>query len=193
MERIDLANWLAEHPEAIHADPDELLKRFESKVRDHAHRDAWTHARDIAEQSMHRFERIFGNPASDTFVTREVCHEIARELKHHEPHPDDKDTDDWAGQAALDALEPEARLMLHSWLKELAEKEEHTAWLEIVHFTDHLARTLIRDGHMTSECDWDLDHTYPRIAARVARMLIREFEAHAESEAQNPIGAAKTH
>ncbi|MBW1883853.1 MAG: hypothetical protein JRJ58_10025 [Deltaproteobacteria bacterium] len=193
MERIDLANWLTQHPEAIHADPNDLLEQMETKVRDRAHRDAWIHARDIAEQSMHRFERIFGNPASDTFVTQEVCHEIARELKHHEPHPDDEDADEWAGQAALDALEPEARLMLHHWLKELAEKEEHTAWLEIVHFTHHLARNLIRDGHMTSECDWDLDHTYPKIAARVTRMLIREFETHATSDAQIPITAKKTH
>ncbi len=193
MERIDLANWLTQHPEAIHADPNDLLEQMETKVRDRAHRDAWIHARDIAEQSMHRFERIFGNPASDTFVTHEVCHEIARELKHHEPHPDDEDADEWAGQAALDALEPEARLMLHHWLKELAEKEEHTAWLEIVHFTHHLARNLIRDGHMTSSCDWDLDHTYPQIAARVTRMLIREFETHATSDAQIPITAKKTH
>ena len=181
MERTDLEAWFAHHPESIPGDPDALLDECESSVREHARSDAWSHAREIAEQRMRRFERITGLPASETFVTKEVCHELARELKHHEPHPDDATEDSWLRQSLLDGLDPEARVMLREWVNEMAEKEEHAAWLEIVDFTDHAARSLIRAGQMTSDLDWDFERTYPRVAARVARMLIREYETRAES------------
>jgi len=181
MERHDLEDWFEHHPDLIHTQPEALLDRCEAEVKDHATYDAWLHAREIAEQSLHRFEGVFGLPASETFVTREVCHEIARELKSHEPHPDEKQAAEWAGQAVLGALDDEARDRLRLWLCDLAVREEHAAWRSIVHFTDHLARTLIRDEHMTPELDWDFDRSYPVVAARVARMLIREFEARAVS------------
>ena len=181
MERIDLENWITHHPDSIRADSKALLDRCEKDARDHAHQDAWIHAKEIAQKSLRRFEHGFGHPASDTFVTREVCHEIARELKRHEPTPDDlrRGHDEWVSRSLLDALDSEARKLFLDWLNELAEKEEHSTWMEIVRFTDHRARTLIREGHMTDQCDWDLDHTYPMVAARVVRMLIAEFEAHA--------------
>lgn len=186
MERQELENWFAHHPDSIHMQPDALLDRCETEVRDHATYDAWLHARDVAEESLHRFEGIFGLPASGAFVTREVCHEVARELKSHEPHPDEKLAAEWAGRAVLEALDDEGREHLREWLCDLARREEHAAWRGIVHFTDHLARTLIRDMHMTADLDWDFDHSYPKVAARVARMLIREFEAHAVSSQLKP-------
>ena len=186
MERQELENWFAQHPDSIYTQPEVLLDRCEAEVRDHATYDAWLHAREIAEESLHRFERIFGLPASDAFVTREICHEIARELKNHEPHPDERQAAEWAGQAILDVLDDEARDQVRAWLCDLAEKEEHTAWRSIVHFTDHLAQTLIRDQHMTSELDWDLEHTYPQVAVRVAKMMIREFELRAVSSQMRP-------
>lgn len=180
MERHDLETWFASHPQSISTHPDSLLDLCETEIRAHAHRDAWIRAKEIAQESLHRFERIFGLPASDVFVTREVCHEIARELKRHEPHPDDLTAARWVRAAPLDALDGEARRMMADWLRELAEKEEHAAWREIVYFTDHLARKLIDGSQMTRQVDWDFEHTYPRVAARVARMLIREFESHVD-------------
>jgi len=41
---------------------------------------------------------------------------------------------------------------------------------------------MIHDAHMTSDFDWVSDFSYPKVAGRVARMMIREFEACAERE-----------
>lgn len=179
MERSEIESWLRDHPHASQTQPRELLDRCEEEVRDHARHDAWLQARDVAESSLRRFERVFGLPASDAFVAREVCHEIARELKRHEPHPDEQSTARWVGRALVATLDDEARGMLREWVYELAEQEEHEAWLRIVEFADHLGRTLIRDAGMTADLDWDLERSYPRVAARVARMMIREFELRA--------------
>jgi len=185
MKRSYLENWISHHPDAIHADAQSLLDRCEIETRDHARKDAWMHAKEIAERSLHRFEERFGYPASDTFVAREVCHEVARELKHHEPRPEGLGTGDWLNQLLLDALDPSARAMLLEWLDELVEQEEHSTWLEIVRFTDQHARTLIREGHLTDQCEWDLDHTYPLVAVGIVKKLIEEFEAHADLATAN--------
>ncbi|GEM_PF-4906336 len=182
MERMDLENWLAGHPDSVRTEPSRLLDTCEREVRAHAKQDAWHHACEIAEESLHRFERVFGLPASDTFVTREVCHEIARELKHHEPHPDEIQCAEWVSRALIESVDEDARLMLRTWLKDLGEREEHEAWRSIVLFADHLARQLIHDAQMTNDLDWDFDQSYPKVAARVARMMIREFETRAERE-----------
>jgi len=182
MNRDELDRWFAEHPETLRMKSSEqsteLLNECEARVRAYAHRDAWVHAREVAEETLHRFEGSFGLPASEPFVTREICHEVARELRRHEPHPDEVEEDEWFRRTLFDALDPEPRGMLKQWLSELAEKEEHAVWKEIVHFTDHLARTLIRRAHMSDSLTWDFERSYSRVASRVARMLIREFEAH---------------
>lgn len=183
MERLELENWLIHHPGLVHSDLSVLLDECEKEARDHAHRDAWVQAQKIAERRLRRFESGFiGHPASDTFVTREVCHEIARELKLHEPSPDDYDNEAWLSQMLIESFDPEARTKFLRWLKDLVDAEEHAAWLEIVRFTDHSARSLIREEHMTDQCDWDLDHTYSMVAARVVRILIGKFQSHAASE-----------
>ena len=182
MERIDLETWFARHPESIDTQPRMLLDLCEAEVRDHARTDAWRRARDVAESSLHRFEGTFGLPASDVFVTREVCHEIARELRRHEPHPDAALAASWVGDTVLDKLDAEAGRIVRQWLAEIAEREEHATWQGIVQFTDRLARWLIRSEGMTAELDWDLDHTYSQVAARVTRIVMREFDAHAAHE-----------
>jgi len=182
MQRTDLETWFATHPDAIRMNSRALLDECEFEVRHHAHHDAWIHARDVAQKSLRRFERVFGLPASDSFVTREVCHEIARELKRSEPHVGEMREEDWVSDGVLGMLDPRGRAMLNDWLIELAEQEEHAAWVEIVHFTDRLARKLIDDAHMTLDLEWSMEQSYPRVAARVARMLIREFETHASEE-----------
>lgn len=182
MDRHEVESWLEHHPDQVHANAKALLNRCEREVRSHTHRDAWKHARNLAEESLHRFERVFGLPASDVFVTREICHEIAREMRHHEPHVEASSEAELVSRAVLEALDPPARRMLGKWLMELAETEEHAVWLEIVRFTDHMAQALIREAHMTRALEWDFDHSYPKVAARVARMMIREFESHAAAE-----------
>lgn len=195
MERIDLEDWIANHPDSIHTDPTTLLNQGEHDAMDHAHRDAWIHAKEIAQQSLRGFGRSSGCPASDTFVTREICHEIARELKRHEPAPEDpsQEKGEWISRSLLDALDSDAQRMFVAWLKEIAEKEAHSTWLEIVHYTDHRARALIRDRHMTDQCDWDLDHRYSLIAARVVRMLIADFEEHAALALEHSSDTASSH
>ena len=93
----------------------------------------------------------------------------------------------------MDDLDPEARRMMRVWMKELAEAEEHTAWTEIVYFTDHLAKDLISKAQMDNRLEWNLDRSYPRIAARIVRMMISELEAHAEEELHRRFESAGKH
>lgn len=177
MDRQDVERWLSRHPESVHADPRQILDRCERELRVIVEEDAWLHAKEIAERHLQHWAGAFGLPASDDFVAREVCHELARELRHHEPMPGAEATR--LREAALRALDPPAREMLQGWLDELARKEEHRAWLEVVHFTDHLASRLSRLGELSPEANWDFQHSYPRTAERITRMLIREYEVHA--------------
>jgi hypothetical protein len=182
MERTHLENWIKHHPGSIHADSKALLDRGEHDALDHAHRDAWTQAQRIARKSLRGFQGSNGYPASDAFVAREVCRGLARELKLHEPMPDDpsESEEEWVSKSLLDSLEPEAQGKFVEWIHEMAEKEEHSTWKEIVRFTSRRAKDLIQERQLTDQCDWDLDHRYSIVAARVLRMLIEDFEAHNE-------------
>ena len=182
MERREVEQWLATHPESIHADSKALLDRCERDVHVHTHVDAWSHAREIAEHRLHYVEQEFSLPASEAFVAKEICHELARELKRKEPHVTPENEADFVADDVIEALEPDARETLRSWIHDLAEREEHEAWLEIVRFTDHCAKALIKRGHLSSKAAWDFDHSYTHNAARVARMLIQEYELHMREE-----------
>jgi len=180
MERLELERWLNQHPDLVHTDPSILLNEYEKEARDHAYCDAWTHAERIAEKSLRGFESGFmGYPAGDRFVTREVCQKVARELKENEPVLDDQETELWLKELLLESLDPEARKIFLLWLRDLASSEEHTAWSTIVRYTHRSARSLIREEGMTDDCEWDLDHTYKIVAARVVRILIAKFHDHA--------------
>jgi hypothetical protein len=195
MERADLEDWISHHPDSIHADPKTLLDQCENAARDHAHRDAWIYAKKIAEKSLLRFQHSMGYPASETFVTREICHEVARELRRHEPSPEDPDQarGQWVSRFLLDAVDSEGQRIFLDWLIEMAKKEEHSTWMEIVRSTDRRAQTLIREYQMTDQCDWDLDHRYSLLAARVVTMLIEDFEAHAVSGLAHPGDIPRVH
>lgn len=181
MERRDLEQWIEAHPNAVHAESKALLDRGEHDALEHAHKDAWIRARAVAMQRLREFQTSHGYPASDAFVAREICHELARELKLHEPDLDDstQGAEEWVSRRILEPLEPEARRLFVDWIHELADKEEHSTWREIVRYTDHRAKDLIREEHLTDECEWDIDHRYSIVAARVLKMLIADFEAHA--------------
>jgi len=179
MERQDVERWLERHPESVHTDPHELLDRCERELRSHVADETWGRARRIAERHLEHWASTFGLPAGDAFVAREVCHELARELRRHEPSPGAETRR--PSESALRALDPTAREMLCAWLDELAQKEEHRTWLEVVHFTDQLANRLAREGELGSEARWDFDHSYPRTAERITRRLILEYEQHVRS------------
>jgi hypothetical protein len=180
MERLELETWLNQHLDLVHTDPSILLNECEREARDHAYCDAWTQAERIAEKTLRRYESGFiGYPASDRFVTREVCHKVARELKENEPVLNDQETELWLNEFLLESLDPEAREMFLLWLKDLASSEEHTAWSAIVRYTHRSARNLIREEGMTDDCEWDLGHTYKVVAARVIRILIAKYHGHA--------------
>ena len=180
MERNHLEDWIKHHPGSIHANSKALLDQGEHDALDHAHHDAWTQAKKIAEKSLRGFRGSNGYPASDAFVAREVCRELARELKLHEPTPDDPSgsEEEWVNRSLLDSLEPDAQPKFIEWIHEMAAKEEHATWMEIVRFTDRRAKGLIQERQLTDQCDWDLDHRYSIVAARVLKMLITDFEAH---------------
>ena len=177
MERQEVERWLEGHAEAVHADPHALLDRAEREVRAHAEEEAWLRARSIVETHLRHFEASFGLPASDAFVAKEVCHALARELRRREPSPAAETRR--VSEAVLRALEPSARELLAEWSGDLARREEHRAWLEVVAFTDQLARMLQRKGELSDELRWDFSHSYPRTAERIARVLIRAYEARA--------------
>lgn len=176
MNRMQFESWLASHPDSVVVDPRQLLDRCEVEVGEHAHELAWRHAGGVAVECLHRFERAFGLPASETFVAKEVCSEVARELRQHGPHVDRVTEEEWLSRAVLGALGREARSPLRSWLVELAEQEEQAAWQEIVRFTKRAARDLIAEARLSDRLEWDLDRSYPRVARRVIEMLIREFD-----------------
>jgi hypothetical protein len=154
-----------------------LRERCEREVRSHAAEDAWQRARSIAEAHLPHWEAGLGSPASDAFVAREVCHQLARELRRREPEAASEARR--VCEEVLRGLDPSARERLRGWIFDLAKREEHRAWLEVVEFTDHLARDLIRGGEVTEELRWDFDHSYNRTAERITRILIREYEVHA--------------
>lgn len=194
MNRNEVERWLDQHEESIRGTSSELLDRCETDVRHHARELAWSHAHDVAESCLGRFRRGFGLPASADFVARELCHELARELRHHEPHPSHPlPENEWLGPRTLAALDPSARSVLAGWLDELADREEHEAWVEIVSFTNHFAATLIRRAHMTRELSWDFDRSYPKLAARIGDMILREYADHVRDETRSARETASIH
>lgn len=183
MNRTEIENWLDHHRESMHQPTRVLLDQCEIDVQHHARELAWRHAREILEASLRRFRRGFGLPASEDFVARELCHEIARELRHHEPHPSHPlEQSEWLSARTLAAVDPEARAIVGEWLEDLADREEHEAWKQIVSFTDHFATTLIRRGRLTRDLSWDFERSYPKLATSIGRMIMREFEDHLASE-----------
>ncbi len=179
MDRGEVLTWLNEHPEAVHGRPEEILERCEREVSRQTGEAAWLHARAIAQQRTRDFEEQWGFHASEAFVAREVCHDLAGDLRHLEPHPRPGDEERLLGPSMLAALEPEARERLRPWLHELAEREEHRVWLEIVRFTNARGRELVQQGAMSSELDFEHTHNYAATAARVTRILEEDYAAHA--------------
>jgi hypothetical protein len=179
MDRQDVMSWLQTHPDAVHGNADELLERCEREVRRHAAEEAWLYAKAIALERIRYWAHSFGNPASEDFVAREVCHEMAGELEQLEPSVEEGSEDRLADRQALEAFEPEGRETLRCWIRDLAREEEHRVWLEIVRFTHRRGGALVREGRVGRDLTWDREHSYAKAAEKVTRILAQDYEEHA--------------
>jgi hypothetical protein len=179
MEREEVLQWLEKHPDAFEGDVGEFVARCERAVREHAREEAWLAARNYVEERRHEQERSSGARASEAYVAREVCHQLAYELRHHEPIPRTEDVDRLAGGSTRRALSGEAWQVLIPWIVEVARKQEHETWTEIVAYTDKRARELISEHHLSNDCDFDHSVCFGTIAARIERLLESDFVDHA--------------
>jgi hypothetical protein len=179
MDRKAVEDYFQKNPPNNRVDVKELLDRCERAVARHAREDAWLAAKSYALQRATQWQNEWSQPASERFVTTEVCHEMAWELEHHEPHPAPGAEEHLAGRLVKESLPDEAWEALRQWILDLAAEEEHRAWREIVDFTDHRARHIIKQEGFNLESGWDDDHQYTVIAAHVARILAHEYSLHA--------------
>jgi hypothetical protein len=179
MDRVDVEKWFREHPPESRVNVNELLDRCESAVLRHAQEDAWLAAKNYALTRAHEWEGEWSMPASERRATEEVCHELSWELAHHEPKIEPGSEEHLVGGTVKLALSDQAWDVLRSWVLEQAAAEEHRTWLEIVKFTDHRAREIIRREHFTLDSGWDDGHRFTAIAAHVAQILAREYSLRA--------------
>ncbi len=178
MHRYQVRRWLEGHPGSVSGDADLLLDRCEQDVRRHAEEDAWAHALAIVRRESRRWNHSFSLPASEAFAGCEVCHALARRIRLQEPHPSQEDEAGWTDSEIWRALAPEAREVIASWLHDLALETEHDVWRGIVRFVDKRGNGLVREGRLSRQLSWDLDHGYASAASRVTEILAREMEAH---------------
>jgi hypothetical protein len=179
MERSEILSWFEQHPGSLDEDRSEWVTRCERSIRRHAREQAWLAAKRYVEQRRRTHEGIAGAHASEAYVAREVCHQIADELERHEPEVRASDADTLAGGPSRHAVSDEAWVALIPWILDVAKQEEHAAWLEIVRFTDRRARELIRHHHLSDACDFDHSKCYGAVATRIERLLERDFAGHA--------------
>lgn len=185
MDRNEILDWLRSHQESVHADPAAALDRAEREARRRAAQDAWRHARAIAEQQIARWSgRSRGIHAREDWAAREFCHELARELRNLEPQPE-ADAAHWVDPETLGAFAGDARERLRAWVREVAGEEEHRVWREVVRFTDARARSLQREGRLSSEERWEHTHSYAETAARLAAILAEDYEERARAAARS--------
>ena len=182
MERRELITWLNQHPEDVHGQPEAAVRKCEEEVAEHTEEEAWLHARDIAEERNLYWQTAWGAHASEKFVAREVCQELAAELKRKEPVPEDGHEGTYVDEDVLTALEPEARSIVLEYVHDLARGEEHRAWLEVLRFTRERGRSLARDDSYSSDLTFDGTHSYAETAARVMDVLAHDFERRAHTK-----------
>jgi hypothetical protein len=179
MKRDEILDWMRSHRDAVRGDPEKLLARAEHETRHHVTAHAWLHAKRIAEGEAESWRhRSPGSHAAEDTVASEICHDLAREMRHREPHPDG-DEAALLDPETLAAFRPEARAMLHSWIGELAGEEEHRIWNEVIRFTHARAKSLVREGAISTASGWELTHFYTETAVRVAEILAHDYEEHA--------------
>ena len=179
MDRGTVLDWVRQHLDVVHGDAQEVIDRCERAVRRHAREDAWMSARRYIVERQHGWEESHGAHASEAFVAREVCQQLAEELRDHEPTPHRGDEDHLAGGPIKAAFERDGWQHLIPWILEVAREEEHRTWQEIVRYTKQHARDLIRSHHLSSDTDFDHTRCYGDVAAQIAGILARDLSARA--------------
>jgi hypothetical protein len=179
MEVSEVLTWFEQHPDLVHGDVQEVLKRCERAVRRHAREAAWVAARDYVEQRRRNEKEHHGAPASEAYVARHVCHQLADELVRHEPDFESSDEEQLAGGPTKAAVESAGWEVLVPWILKMAHEEEHRTWLEIAHYTDQRARELIREHHLSEDNHFDHTKCYGEVAQEIERLLERDYLRHA--------------
>ncbi len=182
MKRSEVLDWLTRHTEHIHDIPEQVLSRCETEVKKYAKEDAWLHARDIAKKHNHHWGHFWGAHASESYVARQVCSDLADELKRSEPIPANGHESDFVDDDVLDVLDPEACNIMLDYVHDLARGEEHDVWREIMRFTRKRSRTLALDEHLSSDLSFEGTHTYSETAVRVMGILARDFQHHVRAQ-----------
>lgn len=179
MERENVLERLREHPQAVDGDAEAILTRCEPIVRRHARENAWLAAKRYVFERKLEWKGRVGSRASEEYVARDVCDQLAYELERHEPEPQPGDEERLAGASIRAAVEPESWEHLVGWILEVARRQEHETWREIVRYTKHRARDLVREHQLSSESDLDHTRCYGEIAPKIADLLARDFSRHA--------------
>jgi hypothetical protein len=182
MERNEVLNWLEHHTQQVHDVPELLLSRCETEVKEHAQEDAWLHARDIAEEHNQFWRSSWGAHASEEFVAREVCKDLAEEFKNSEPIPIEGHEGSYVDEDVLGVLEPAARTVMLDYVHDLARGEEHEAWMEVMRFTRERGQSLAREEGLSDDVSYAGSHSYTETAARVMDILASDFQRRARTQ-----------
>lgn len=183
MKRTEVIDWFRNHPGEIHAPPEEIVARCEQEVHRHVLEEAWLRAREVA-QAREDYWRSDGGGAhaSEAFVAREVCRELATELKRIEPVPEAGHASEYVDAHSLEALEVEARTLMLRYVLDLARREEHATWLEVLHFTRKKGVALARNRTFSQQLDFEQTHAYAETATRVMHILVEDYERFARPQ-----------
>jgi len=181
MERSKVLDWLVQHTEQIHDNPEQVLSRCDQEVRKHAQHDAWLHAHDIAEEHNRHARHFWGAHASERYIAHEVCRELANELEVSEPVPAEGQESDFVEDDVLGVLDPEARGVVLDYVHDLARGEEHLAWEDVVRFTRKRDRTLVNEERLSPVLEFEATHVYSETANRIMGILARDFERRASA------------
>jgi hypothetical protein len=192
MERNEVLDWLVHHTQHVHDIPERVLSRCEVEVKEHAHEDAWLHARDIAEEHNQYWRDSWGAHASEEFVAREVCKDLADEFKRSEPTPLEGHEGAYVDDDVLSVLDPKARTVMLDYVHDLARGEEHNAWIEVMRFTRERGRTLAREEGLSTDVSFSGSHSYSETAARVMDILANDFQRRAHPKQRRLSNASQS-
>lgn len=177
--RKHVLEWLSYHPRSVHGDAVSIVARAERATRRQARENAWSEARDYIERRREEWKNGSGSQASDAYVALEVCPQLARALRSRERHVREGDERDLVGEELMRLLELDAIEAIAEWTLTVGEHEHHRIWEEIVVYTRKRGRELVRTGEMQRSLDWEHCKSFSTKAARVAEILIAEFDSRA--------------
>ena len=185
MEREEVLDWLYRHPQEVHDSPEAVLERCEESIHARVTAEAWRRARDVARE-RERYWRDDGGGAhaSEAFVAREVCSELAGEMRRLEPVPDAGTVGESVRDATLEPLGAAGRSLLLRYALDLARREEHETWLEVMDYTRRRGLDLAHEQTFSKQLDFERTHGYAETAARVMQILAEDFARQARPAAR---------